>query len=311
MVDEKLMEITHSNLYGAADTEAQETATKAQEEDWENTINGFMARRIQFMYRFWKTRKKRKQWAWKLKSRESNMKNKKAFFISSWLARHWIGYKVRTKFLKELYFTYEKMFVADTGKIFWYNHLLKTSHWERPYILWRYGDVKMPSDWIPIDVPTVPDEELAADPKKEQMYALHYWHVKGKRDIPRKPDGLPVCIQCQRNLATEHCIQCNYDYCLTCARQTHASPFGFKQNAVLKMEERNDMEILEKLQFSINHSFTNVTYPTCALCRTSKVLAGMHCNNCGPEHGSGMDMCRPCCRRIHSHKSIEHEFYPI
>ena len=70
-------------------------------------------------------------------------------------------------------------YVADTGRIFWYNHLNKTSHWERPYILWRYGDVKMPLDWIPIDVPTVSPEELAADNTKEQMYALHYWHVKG------------------------------------------------------------------------------------------------------------------------------------
>ena len=109
MTDEKLMEVTHSNIYGSADTEAKELANKAQEEDWEYTINTFMARRIQYMYRYWKTKKRRKQWAWKLKSRESNEKNKKAFYISSWLARHWIGSKIRSKFKKELYLTFEKM----------------------------------------------------------------------------------------------------------------------------------------------------------------------------------------------------------
>ncbi len=309
MEDEKLMEITRSNIYGAADTEARVQADEAQKLDWEHEINTYMARRLQYMYRFWKTKKTRKRWAWKLKTRESNEKNKYAFYISSWCVRYWIGGKTRVKFKRELKLTFEKMYVADTGKMFWYNHLTKTSHWERPYILWRYGDVKLPADWIPIDVPTVSAEEMQADPSREQMYALHYWHVKGKRDIPRKPDGLPLCGNCQRNLATDFCQDCHLNLCLSCARDTHASPFNFKQKAVLKAEERSNSDLLQKLKNSLSHTLTNVTYPTCKMCNTTKVLAGMHCSTCAG--GKGMDMCRPCCRRIHSHETMEHEFYPI
>ncbi len=79
----------------------------------------------------------------------------------------------------------------------------------------------------------------------------------------------------------------------------------------MKVEDRSNTQMLEKLQFSITHNFTTVSYPYCKMCKTTKVLAGMHCVTCGPEGGDGMDMCRPCCRRIHAHETIQHEFYPI
>jgi hypothetical protein len=319
MTDEILMDVTHSNLYGVADTEARILADVAKDEDWIISINTYMAKRIQYMYRYFKTKKTRKQWVWRLKTRESNEKNKKAFYLSTWCVKYWIGRKVREKFIKELYLTYEKVYKADTGDIFWYNHINKTSHWTRPYILWRYGDVKLPSDWIPVDVPRYSDDELLADKSLEQMYTLHYWHVKGKRDIPRKPDGLPLCCYCQRNISLHKCIQCNLNYCLLCSRITHGSPFEFKQKSILKIEDRNNTILLEKLKFSISHVFTDVIYPTCALCNTTKVLAGMHCSTCGSGSGSGsgsgnghdgMNMCRPCCRRIHE-RLKDHEFFPI
>ncbi len=309
MTDEILMDVTKSNLYAAADVDAKKMSDKAQEEDWELTMNTFMARRMQYMFKYWKSKKTRRQWLWKLKTREGNARNSKAFFISAWIIKHNYGRKVREKFKRELFLTYEKVFQADTGQMFWYNHLLKLSLWERPQLLWRYGDVKLPLDWIPIDVPTVSAEELAADSTREQLYALHYWHVKAKRDIPRKPDGLPICAQCYRNLAVEHCNECQKDYCFPCLRETHASPFGFKQTAVLKLEDRNNAQTLEKLKFSISHSFSSVKYPRCGMCRTEKVLAGMHCKTCNKDKG-GMPMCRACCRRIHE-KLTEHEFYPI
>ena len=309
MTDEILMEVTHSNIYGAADEDARVLADKAQEEDWEFEITSFMARRMQYMYRYWKSKKTRRQWLWKLKTRESNHKNAKAFFISAWIIRHLYGRRSREKFQKELFLTYEKVFMADTGQMFWFNHLLKTSLWERPHLLWRYGDVKLPVEWIPIDVPTVSAEEMEADPGREQLYALHYWHVKAKRDIPRKPDGLPICHVCYRNLATDHCDQCAIDYCFPCLREMHSSPFEFKQKAVLKIEDRQNTRILEKLKNSLSHTFSPVSYPSCGMCRTEKVLAGMFCKTCNKDKG-GMAMCRPCCRRIHE-KLPEHETHAI
>ena len=309
MTDEILMDITKSNLYGAADEDARVAAAKAQEEDWVFQMNTLMARRMQYMYRYWKAKKTRRAWQWKLKTRESNEKNAKAFKLCTWCIKRWWGRKVRTKFAKELHLTYEKIWQADTQQMFWYNHHLKTSHWERPRLLWRYGDAKLPQDWIPIDVPTVTVEELAADPSREQLYALHYWHVKAKRDLPRKPDGLPLCVHCSRNLAHEHCNECNLDYCFPCQRETHGSPYGFKQKSVLKMEERQNYAILQKLQFSIKHTFSALKYPQCGMCRTEKVLAGMFCKTCNAAKG-GMTMCRSCSRRIHE-KLVDHEVVPI
>jgi len=309
MTDEILMDVTTSNLYGMADEEARKLAEVSKDEDWVFAMNTFMAKRLQFMYRYWKSKKARRQWLWKLKTRESNAKNKRAFQISSWCTSHWHGKKARSLFAKELKFTYEKVYKADSKHVFWFNHLLKTSHWDRPHVLWRYGDAKMPNDWIPIDVPTVTEEELAADPEREQLYAMHYWHVKAERDIPRKPDGLPLCLHCHRNLAIEHCNECNLDYCHTCLRETHASPYGFKQKSVLSIAERQDYTLLQKLKFNISHTFSQLRYPRCGLCRTEKVLAGMFCTTCAAEKG-GMPMCRPCCRRIHE-RLPDHEMHAI
>ena len=309
MTDEVLKSVTISNVYGEADEEAKVLCETAKEEDWTLQMNTLMARRIQYMYRYWKCKKKRRAFQWKLKTRESNAKNAKAFYISSWCVKHWIGYKVRAKFTRELKLTYEKVFKADTGHMFWYNHYNESSHWERPYILWRYGDAQLPEDWVPIDVPKYSPEQLA-DPENEgleQMYSLHYWHPKAQRDIPRKPDGLPLCINCNRNLATFNCLDCEHgsdNYCFTCMRETHASPFAFKQKSALSAEQRSKPSMLEKLQFSIKHKWRKVQYPRCKMCKTEKILAGMHCVQCN------VDMCRACSRRIHE-RLPDHEVHAI
>ncbi len=305
MTDEILKKVNISNYFGEADEQARVDSDEAKKEDWLQVVNNMMCRRIQYMYRFWKSRKKRRAFAWKLKTRESNEKRQYAFLIAMWCAQHYHGYKVRLVFEKELKLTYEKIYKADSGEIFWYNHLTGRSHWERPHLLWRYGDVPMPLEWIPIDVPTVTDEELAADPSREQMYALHYWHVKAQRDLPRKPDGLPLCCVCNRHLANFSCQECHHaNYCFKCYRDTHASPMHFAQKSFLTTEQRQDPTILEKAKFSKTHHQVPVKYPYCQLCKTEKILAGMHCTQCN------LDMCRRCSRRVHE-KKADHEVYAI
>lgn len=305
MTDEILKQINISNYYGEADEQAKVDAEEAKEKDWKASVENLMVNRIIYMYRFWKARKRRKAYAWKLQSRRSNERRKFAFIIAMFCAQRYHGYKVREQFKRELALTYEKVYKADTGEIFWFNHLLGTSHWERPHLLWRYGDVPMPADWIPIDVPTISDEELNADKQKEQMYALHYWHVKAQRDLPRKPDGLPACGMCHRNLAKFACVQCHHaPYCHKCYRDTHASPLNFLQKSFLNMEQRQNVEMLEKLKFSKTHHWEPVQFPYCQLCKTEKVLAGYQCATCDKN------MCRPCARRVHE-RLKNHDLYTI
>lgn len=78
----------------------------------------------------------------------------------------------------------------------------------------------------------------------------------------------------------------------------------FAQKSFLTMEQRQDPTILEKAKFSKTHHWVPVKYPYCQLCKTEKILAGMHCTQCN------MDMCRRCSRRVHE-KKADHEVYAI
>jgi hypothetical protein len=138
------------------------------------------------------------------------------------------------------------------------------------------------------------------------MYVIHYWHVTARKDLPRKPDGLPVCSLCCRNLAVHSCNSCNgANFCWTCHRDTHASPLGFLQKTKASRAQYSDPVFLEKL--SKSHHVYGPSQPLrCQMCSATHMCAGFHCNTCEK------DMCRPCSRRIHTHSSkVAHEFYEI
>ena len=61
MTDEKLHEINIANYYGEAAQAAKVKQLEAKAEDWEKRYNNYMVRRIQYMHRLWKCRKKRKE----------------------------------------------------------------------------------------------------------------------------------------------------------------------------------------------------------------------------------------------------------
>jgi hypothetical protein len=75
---------------------------------------------------------------------------------------------------------------------------------------------------------------------RNAQYVIHYWHVKARKSLPRKPDGLPLCCHCERNIAAHHCLTCQTDYCLSCHRGTHGNPFGFHQHAKATKEQYSD-----------------------------------------------------------------------
>lgn len=264
MQDDILQAVNISNMYGEAETQAKKFAEESKKKDWELLMTTIMARRMQWMYKMWKLRKKRRAKLWSLQSQIAANRRRTAQKIVTFCEKTWNGNKSRALFKRELFLTYQKVYVVDgnDGKMFWFNHLLKNAVWERPHFMWRYGDVPMPMVWVPIDVPIplpeITDAERAsmiqvipatANEKKkevfvdtrEQMYSLHYWHVKAKRDLPRKPDGIPACTACHRNLAEMKCVQCTTNFCFTCYRDSHASPYGFFQKKRPTPDQANDM----------------------------------------------------------------------
>lgn len=57
---------------------------------------------------------------------------------------------------------------------------------------------------------------LTIDPHLK--YTTHYYHIFSKKTLPRKPDGIPLCTYCTRNLGVQYCKDCQVDYCLSCHR---------------------------------------------------------------------------------------------
>lgn len=263
--DETLRIINISNMYGEAETEAKTHAAELKAKDWEEHVQNYMAKRMQWMYKMWKLRKRRRAKLWGMQSQMDANRRKIAQKIVIHCERLWIGAKCRIKFRRQLQLTYQKVYSVESpkgpddqshGRMFWFNHQTKQATWDRPHVLWRYGDVPLPSPWIPIDVP-IPLPELSDDEKaaafgvdqkgnmlpdnREQLFSLHYWHVLAKRDLPRKPDGIPVCLSCNRNLADMRCVQCTTNFCFACYRETHASPYGFLQQARPTPAQTNDL----------------------------------------------------------------------
>jgi hypothetical protein len=121
----------------------------------------------------------------------------------------------------------------------------------------RYADVTDPPEWMTTPV-IATDEDVAAGRRihfgdvlkstafdgvqfdASQRYVIHYWHVKARKSIHRKPDGLPLCAHCDRNVASHLCTVCAVDYCLACHRGTHGNPFGFHQRAKATKEQYSD-----------------------------------------------------------------------
>ena len=321
MKDEIYKEINQRNMFAEFETDAKRLAEESKKHDWEDLMRQVMARRMQFMYKQWKLRKRRKAKLWAIQTQIAANRRKFAIKIVNHCTRLFLGSKARASFVRQLRLAWQKVFNVQDGRMFWYNHHLKQSVWERPHLLWRYGDVPLPQVWVPIDVPVSQPAEgqlseagqgAVADSNtsgttKEQMYALHYWHVKAKRDLPRKPDGLPLCATCHRNLADMRCVQCAINNCFACYRSQHASPLGFLQRARPTPDQAQDMDWLTRLKFSKEHCWEDVVIPRCHMCKSDKRVAGMHCPQCGDK-----DMCRTCCRRLHEHTALAaHEFYPI
>jgi hypothetical protein len=114
--------------------------------------------------------------------------------------------------------------------LFWFNHLTKTSSWDRPKLLERYGDVETPFPWITTST-VVPKAKVSADENNNTSSQqepsiesgedsatkessedfetiISYWHVTARRNMDRKPDGVFICSQCNYNISLRFCDKC-------------------------------------------------------------------------------------------------------
>lgn len=293
MTDEKLMEISQADAYGEAWFEANRLADEKKEEDWDKTMKNYMVKRLQGMLRRWKAGKKRHKKVLKIYNKEITTKMVYKKVIAKFIDTYYHGYQVRRIFKCQLHYTYEKVWDTASCKCFWYNHQTKISVWDRPLLLWRYGDVPTPSPWV-----------VATDSVSGQS---GYWHSAAKRFLPRKPDGIQLCHYCNSNISLLRCLKCETNYCFTCLRDTHGNPYQFLQKPKVTRSESVNDTFISKLDFFQNHlQYTEVSVIKCQSCKSEKINAAFHCNDCN------QNICRPCSRRIHAHSEFKcHIMYEV
>jgi hypothetical protein len=282
MTDKKLREINLENMYGEADHLALQEVQLAKDEEWDLLVKNHMASRLQFMYRRRKANQWRQKKMLKLTNQVLKAKTDTHRRCVRFLERSWEGYLSRMRFRKQLRYTFEKIWDVDSAKLFWYNCVTGASTWDRPYLLGRYEDVSDPSEWVSNPV-VASDEDRAAGRRiysgadlaetsfdgvqfdKSQSYVVHYWHVKARKSIPRKPDGLPLCSHCQRNIAVHRCDACAVDFCLSCHRGTHGNPFGVHQHAKANKDQFLDPGIYLAPTRVLLQSFCALLVESCEL----------------------------------------------
>ena len=212
---------------------------------------------MQAMARRWLARRKRQKMLWKVENRKHVQDVKRKQIVIQFLNRRYRGVRVREEFRRQLWCTVEKVWDVDNKRIFWHNHKLKTSVWDKPHLMRKYGDVENPCPWQAMDVTN----------KTTGAKEVNYWHVIAGRQITRKPDGFNICGSCYFHLAVRHCVDCDFDYCFSCHRHTHMSPFDFFQQAKHTREDRSDETFLTRLRCH-SHKWGPVISSKCDLCNS-------------------------------------------
>ena len=299
MTDKKLHEINIANYYGEAAHTAKLKQKAAKDEDWERRYCNYMARRMQYMYKIWKCRKKRRDKLGQIQSSQSRFKHSREKLIMTFLELRIAGWKARVKFEREYKMTIEKVFDTKSQRMFWYNHVTKVSVWEQPKLIRRYGDVEKPFPWVVNEEDTcivIPDSEGGDG---ETTYKnINYWHVIAKKQMTRKPDGVYLCSYCQYHISIRKCLDCDANFCFTCFRELHSSPFGFNQRVDLVKEtneRKKDTAFIEQMTRQ-DHQWKRVEPKKCVMCNTDRVMAAYSCEQCEKSA-----LCRPCARRLHNH----------
>lgn len=174
--------------------------------------------------------------------------------------------------------------------------MTKQSVWEQPKLVRRYGDVEKPFPWVTISIDS-PDG--AVDETGQPVKIAAYYHVLGKKQMLRKPDGVFICSNCQFHVSLRRCLDCKANFCFTCYREIHKSPYGFFQKTDI-MSIIDDHTQLAN-QANVKHMYKRVEPKTCKMCQTERIMAAFSCAECDIDA-----LCRPCARRVHAHPKMHH-----
>ncbi len=297
MTDELLHEINIANYYGEALVAAKKRVELLRDQDWEKRQKHYFCKRIQYMYRVWKARKNRAEYGWKVAAHIGKENRVWQRQVIEFIERMWAANHVRAHFRKQYLITIEKIWDAQQGRMFWYNHKTQESSWNEPHLVRRYGDTEAPDPWVVHMrdewIPAGPVDGQVADPDQgEWKQVTSYWHTTAKIELKRKPDGVFICELCDFNIALRYCNECKQRQCFTCHREMHMHPWEFCQNVKITKKMRVDPKYIGGCAM-FKHTWKRVEPFRCEMCKSDKIMAAFDCSGCSKK------LCRPCFRRIH------------
>jgi hypothetical protein len=299
MTDEILEEVNVANYYGEALQSSKRRSVEMREEDWIRREKHYYAKRMQYMYRLWKGRRERSEHAWKV---DTNIARENRVFqrtVIEFIERFHHSTRVRATFATQYLKTIEKVWDPEQKRMFWFNHKTKTSVWDQPYLVKRYGDTEVPPPWVVHTGQEWVERSGAtpgADPQYDAVEMTTYWHAQTGVQLKRKPDGVYLCQICNYHIAMRHCNDCDIGHCFACFRERHSHPWDFFQNIKITKKMRLDPVYIAGLEMA-KHTWKHVTPLRCEMCKTSKIMAAVDCKQCNRR------MCRPCSRRVHEHRT--------
>jgi len=304
MTDEILQEVNVANYYGDALIGAKERARSMKEEDWTKRERHYYTKRIQYMYRLWKGRKERIEHAWKV---DTNIARENRVFqklVIEFIERFHHSNRVRAAFRQQYLKTVEKVWDPQQKRMFWYNHQDKSSVWDQPALVRRYGDTEAPPPWV---VNTAQEwvQRPSADPTAEPEYDIaevtSYWHAQTGVQLKRKPDGVYLCQICNYHIALRHCNDCAVGHCFSCFRDRHSHPWGFSQNIKITKKMRLDPVYIAGCEMA-KHTWKHIEPIRCEMCQSKNgLMAAVDCKKCQKK------LCRQCSRRLHDHLDEEEQ----
>lgn len=272
MTKEHMESIFFSNLYGQNEEESLKYLRELRMTEWNKVIKNYMVNRIQVWY---KRVKKRIEIKYKynllINVQKKNL-DKILLKIKNYFLNLFSNNRIKKRFYKQLFFTYEKYYDPNTQTYYYYNHKSNISSYNfplanyypnfirecefaewQPYIpegadYYQYLEVarkrylrleekKNNGEFGTINSPLILKEDDLKETPEEKKITISYYHKIAGTIYPGKPDGFPLCSTCCFEMAIRFCNECSSNFCFHCHKVYHSSPMGFLQATPPSLED--------------------------------------------------------------------------
>jgi len=264
MTDKILKQIVRDNIIADTLVNERKRILRKKRKDWELRNQHWAARKMQRMYYRHVAHIEISKHRWKLQQAELAIMRRKERKVALMWQTAFRRKVAKRRAWNRVQLHYEKKVdVENGGKLYYYNHLTGDRTWEKPGLFFLFLGM---DEHVDLDEPLPWSLQYRED-------GCMYWFNRLTREViegdmygnvPDKPSGYPLCLNCNMELAWKSCKQCQFDYCFQCYRMSHNFLGADK------------------------HTWTMVEPSICSLCH----------KNIAAKNAKGKDFCKTCFERL-------------